>query len=201
MENNLPEQTNNNELAQKKEASTDVRIQMQNFTKILNTAPSDGIDNTSDGKAYTINISHVEMTLDELFFGAWSTENFKWSVIQNEIVGSLDLIVIHPSSGMTIKRTGAASIQIMVDAMPEEYKDKPSDTKEQRSAKRKLRNEWALNVSNKKSSALDMGFPKLKAECFKNAAQSLGKLFGRDLNRGAKSDIFKPLIKTKETVN
>jgi hypothetical protein len=45
------------------------------------------------------------------------------------------------------------------------------------------RNQWALNPSNKKPNALDMAFPKLKSECLKNAAQSLGKIFGRDLNR------------------
>ena len=45
------------------------------------------------------------------------------------------------------------------------------------------RNQWALNPSNKKANALDMAFPKLKSECLKNAAQSLGKIFGRDLNR------------------
>ena len=45
------------------------------------------------------------------------------------------------------------------------------------------RNKWALNPENKKPNALDMAFPKLKAECLKNAAQSLGKIFGRDMNR------------------
>ena len=43
-----------------------------------------------------------------------------------------------------------------------------------------------------------MGFPKLKAECLKNAAQSLGKIFGRDLNRKQK-DTFNPLLKKDET--
>jgi hypothetical protein len=38
---------------------------------------------------------------------------------------------------------------------------------------------------------LDLAFPKLKAECVKNAALSLGKLFGRDLNRKNK-DEYKP---------
>lgn len=42
-----------------------------------------------------------------------------------------------------------------------------------------------------------MGFPKLKAECLKNAAQSLGKIFGRDLNRKQK-DTFNPLLKKEE---
>lgn len=184
MDNSELAQTNNNEVAH----PIDPRILTQNFiNKINKKDPIDGIDKTPDGKAVTLVISHVEMTLDEYFFGLWSTENFKWSVIQNEVVGSLDLVVCHPVNGMMIRRTGAASIIIQVDKVPDEIK-----------TNQKLKNEWALNVSNKKSNALDMGFPKLKAECLKNAAQSLGKIFGRDLNRKIKDD-FKPLIKTENT--
>lgn len=186
MKNTDLAQTNNNEVAQ----TVDSRILTQNFIQRLNKAnPTSGVDSTADGKAKTLFISHVEMTLDEYFFGLWSTENYKWSVIQNEVVGSLDLVVCHPVNGMMIRRIGAASIIIQVDKVPEGLKGKE-------------RNEWALNASNKKSNALDMGFPKLKAECLKNAAQSLGKIFGRDLNRDKKvgqSDTFNPLIKTENT--
>jgi hypothetical protein len=52
------------------------------------------------------------------------------------------------------------------------------------------RNRWALNADNKKPNALDLAFPKLKTECIKNAALSLGKLFGRDLNR-KNADVYK----------
>jgi hypothetical protein len=53
------------------------------------------------------------------------------------------------------------------------------------------RNRWALNPDNKKANAMDLAFGKLKAECLKNAALSLGKVFGRDLNRKNK-DTYKP---------
>ena len=178
-------QTKKNEVVQKQTADELLRI--QKFASSLNHSdPISGVEPTPDNKAKTLTISHVEMTLDEYFFGLWSTENFKWSVIQNEVVGSLDLIVVHPMNGMFIRRTGAASIIIQVDKVPEEIKGNS-----------KLRNEWALNASNKKQNALDMGFPKLKAECLKNAAQSLGKIFGRDLNRKQK-DTFNPLLKKEE---
>jgi hypothetical protein len=39
-----------------------------------------------------------------------------------------------------------------------------------------------------------MGFPNLKSECIKNACKSLGKIFGRDLNR-KDSDDFNGIIK------
>lgn len=154
---------------------------LQKFQKRLNAEPPiESIEQTPDRKASTVVISHIEMTLDELFFGQWSTTSFTWDAIANEVQGSLELHVIHPVSGETITRTGAASVVIMVDKVPDSIKDNPQ-----------ARNEWALSASNKKANALDMAFPKLKAECLKNAAQSLGKIFGRDLNRKNK-DQYKP---------
>ena len=178
-------QTKKNEVVQKQSANELLKI--QKFVSSLNNSdPISGVENTPDNKAKTLTISHVEMTLDEYFFGLWSTENFKWSVIQNEVVGSLDLIVVHTMNGMFIRRTGAASIIIQVDKVPDEIKNNS-----------KARNIHALSPENKKPNALDMGFPKLKAECLKNAAQSLGKIFGRDLNRKQK-DTFNPLLKKEE---
>jgi len=154
---------------------------LQRFLQRLNSEPArEGVSPTPDGKGLTLVISHVEMTLDELFFGQWSTRNFQWSAIANEVQGSLELVIMHPVTGREIVRTGAGSIVIMVDKVPDEVKMNPQ-----------LRNQWALNPSNKKANALDMAFPKLKAECLKNAALSLGKIFGRDLNRTI-VDMYKP---------
>ncbi|MES1224826.1 MAG: hypothetical protein ABUT20_55560, partial [Bacteroidota bacterium] len=71
------------------------------------------------------------------------------------------------------------------DSLSADEKDKMS---------KQERNLYALDSSNKKPNALDLAFPKLKAECIKNAAQSLGKIFGRDINR-KKRDVFKPALK------
>ncbi|MCF3107279.1 hypothetical protein LL912_00670 [Niabella sp. CC-SYL272] len=171
MENQIV-QNSKNEVA----SIDEFRQRLQNFANVLNLSdPKEGVAKTPDGKAKTLPISFVEMQLDEMFTGLWSTENFKWSVIANEVVGSIDLILIHPVTGREYKRTGAAAIQIMVNkgANP-------------------------LDINAKKGNALDMGFPKLKAECVKNAAISLGKIFGRDLNRTA-ADNFNPFY--KQTVN
>lgn len=159
------------------------RINCENFLTRLNAEPTpESIGKTPDGKAKTIAISHTEMTLDEFFFGLWDTEHFRWERIANEIVGAIDLVVVHPVTGRVIRRTGAASIQIMTDAVPDELKND-----------RKAKNRWQLDMENKKSNSLDMGFPKLKSECLKNAAQSFGKRFGRDLNREIK-DNYSPLV-------
>lgn len=175
-----------NALSLTDQATAAERLRLQGFLdKINKLPPLDSIDETPDGKAYTILISHIEMTLDEYFFGMWETYDFKWAVIANEVVGSIILEVTHPVNGAKLRRTGAAAIQIMVDKAPDDV------------AKDRIeKNRWANNPDNKKPSALDMGFPKLKAECLKNAAQSFGKLFGRDLNR-KKADNFKPLQKEK----
>ena len=152
---------------------------LQKFQQMLNAEPdAAGVESTPDKKAQTLVISHVETTLDELFFGHWRTENFKWSTIANEVQASLELVVIHPISGSELRRVGAASVIIMVDKVPDNLFG--SD-----------RNRWALNPDNKKANAMDLAFGKLKAECLKNAALSLGKVFGRDLNRKNK-DTYKP---------
>lgn len=176
-------------------ANEEIRLKLQGFLSKLNSAPApESIDKTADGKANTILISHIETTLDEYFFGLWCTENMRIQIVGNEIVGMMDLKVLHPTAGIWITRQGAASITIMVDAVPESLKWAQGDSKEVADLKAKQRNAWALDMENKKSNALDMGFPKLKAELLKNAANSLGKMFGRDLNR-KKQDVYQPLIK------
>lgn len=150
---------------------SDKKLELQNFLQRLNREPNpEELDKTPDGKAKTLPISFIEMTLDEIFLGLWSTENFSSKVTINEVCGELELVVVHPVTGDIIRRTGAAAIIIMTDKVPENLTGQ-------------ARNEWSVSIANKKYNALDLGYPKLKAECVKNAAQSLGKIFGRDLNR------------------
>lgn len=160
-----------------------IRLQLQEFVRRLNQDPDPKeLDKTPDGKANSLPISFVEMTLDELFLGMWGTQNFTSKVIANEVVGELELVCIHPITGVEIRRVGSAAIQIMVDKAPQNIEGQE-------------RNRWALNPDNKKPNALDLSYPKLKAECVKNAAQSLGKLLGRDINR-KKQDKFKEAYKS-----
>ena len=163
-----------------------VRLLLQDFQTKLNKEPDPReFEKTPDNRASYLPISFVEMTLDELYLGLWSTENFKWSAIANEVQGSLDLVVVHPITRTLIRRAGAGSIIIMVDSLSDEDKSRMS---------KQDRNLFALNPENKKPNAMDLAFPKLKSECIKNAAQSLGKIFGRDINRTHK-DVFKPPLK------
>ena len=151
----------------------EMRVKLENFLGALSRQPSDkDIDKTPDGKAFTLPIDFVETTLDELFFGMWQTHSFTYNREFNELIGSLVLEVKHPITGDWIKRMGAGGIIIMQDS---------GATLDQ------------FN-STKKKNALDLSFPKLKAECLKNAAQSLGNIFGRNLNR-KKKDNYQPIVK------
>lgn len=135
-------------------------VKVQKFTRILNRDVEDDKVKTRDEYSY-LPISFLEMTLDELFFGQWETRDFQYQQVINEMVGSITLRVLHPVTGKYICRTGAGSVAIMQD----------------RGTK------LSEFSTKKKPRALETGFPKLKAECFKNACLSLGKYFGRDLNR------------------
>lgn len=118
----------------------------QNFLNRLNSEPNpESIDTTADGKAYTILISHVEMLLDEFFFGLWETDSFTFKEVNGRMYGSINLTVTFPFVYQKINRAGAHDLPIIKGE--------------------------------------DFMLPILKAECTKNAAKSLGKVFGRDLNR------------------
>ncbi len=130
-------------------------------------------------------ISYMQSMLDTLFFGLWKETNFRWQIVSNEITGAIDLSVYHPYLKDWLTRTGGAAIKIMTDAIPEKMKEKMSKPEI---------NAWALDLQNKKPGALSNGgFASLKADCFKNACLTLGKLFGRDVNRKLTEDIT-PLI-------
>lgn len=164
------------------EQETELRMKLQNFCTLLSKIPDHKeLQKTPDGKAFYLPIDFVETSLDELFYGLWETKNFEWKPIANEITASITLRVFHPTAKVWIERIGAASISVMVDKAPDNLTGQE-------------KNRWALDIGNKKPNALDMGLPKLKADCLKNAAVSLGNIFGRNINRKF-NDTYKPLTK------
>lgn len=164
------------------ETEDEFRTKLQNFCSKLSSMPnSNELAPTPDKKAWYLPIDFVETTMDELFFGLWETKDFEWKPIANEITASITLRVFHPTAKIWIERVGVASIAIMVDRAPDNISGQE-------------KNRWALDVNNKKPNALDMGLPKLKADCLKNAALSLGNIFGRNVNRNLK-DNYKPNTK------
>jgi hypothetical protein len=155
------------------EQNEKLRIQLQEFTKQLNREPDPKeFDKTPDNKASFLPVSFIEMTLDEIFLGQWEVSDIQYSQIFNEVVGTGILTVWHPITGRPLKRAGFGAVVIT--------QDKDASIAD-------------FNMTKKKN-ALDLTFPKLKAEITKNAAQTLGKIFGRDINRKQK-DVFKPALK------
>jgi len=140
---------------------------LQNFQKALHKQPpkDEIMVNTHAGNSNYIPISFVEMKLDEMFFGLWQTKNFTTKIVANEIIGEIELHYFHPVARMWLCRIGAAGTMI------------------QYVSKAKGGSGDITNVRDKIPNTLVKDYPHLKAECIKNAARTLGKWFGRDLNR------------------
>ena len=147
------------------------------FTKTVLAVPPDEkeiLTNKAAKNAKFLPVSNIENTLDEVFFGLWETVDFHYQVVANEIIGSIVLRVFHPIACRWISRTGAAAVQIQMIS-----KERGGDGD-------------ISNVRNKIVNTLVKDFPHLKSECLKNAAKSVGKIFGRDLNREAVDD-YQPI--------
>lgn len=125
-------------------------------------------------------ISFLEMTMDEIFFGLWQTKNFKTTGIANEIVGELELSYFHPVAKTWLTRVGCAGVQIQYEA--------PKDAD---GNKKKVD---ITDIRGKIVNTLTKDYPHLKAQCFRNACLSIGKAFGRDLNREFE-DQYSPVMK------
>jgi hypothetical protein len=157
------------------------------FSTILNVSPEAGhvcenkMVNLGDREnpkfAKYVPISIIQRKLDAVF-PTWSTKDFRTEVIVNEITGSLTLEVQHPVSGERITRIGAAAVPIMQD------KGAKID-----------------DISAKKKTALKLNYPALLSLCLSNAASTLGKWFGRDLNRDIVSGQMKDLAATLSGVD
>lgn len=137
--------------------------ELTKFTNALKALPAqtDVRVNAQANDSKYIPIGSIEEKLDYYFFGLWNTTDFHYSVIVNEVVCHLQLEVLHPQTGFWIKRVGVAGTQIQLK--------KGSDV---------------TDVSAKIANTLGKDFPHAKAEAIKNAAKSLGNIFGRNLNRG-----------------
>lgn len=151
---------------------------IESFLKRLNSEPPKDSIKTMDKSSFNptayqyVPISHVQTTLDELFFGLWSTENFKPLVVANELIGQVDLRVFHPIAKVWITRTGFASVAIQQN-----------------------KGATVTQIEEKKKKALELDAPKLLTECIKNAAKHLGNIFGRNLNRKLNTvDTYRPIV-------
>lgn len=171
---------------------------LEQFTKLLNKPPDEKtLTDTFDKKAKTLAISHVETLLDEIYLRQWGTREISIMHIANEITVTLLLWVIDPLTQREITRAGFAAVTMQWDAVPDDLKWKQGEPLQNK----RDRNAWSMDLQNKKQESLKMAFPKAKAMAIKNAAQSLGKSFGRDINRkieDSPTDFYEDLINGTE---
>lgn len=136
---------------------------VEEYMMFLNNAPASDqvfINSQANNSKY-VPINYIERKLDEMFAGLWSVENFTFQVVVNEIIGQIELKVFHPIAQVWLTRTGVAAVII-----------------QQKSGSS------IDDVTTKIKNTLVKDAPHLKSECIKNAAKSLGVVFGRNLNRG-----------------
>lgn len=137
-------------------------VKLQNFNLQLNSEPPTElvkINKYANNTKY-LPISFLEMLLDQISLGIWEIKGFRYEVLTNELVGKLTLRYYHPLVGNFIERVGVAAVQIQTKSGSDPY-----------------------NIANKIPNTLVKQMGQLKAECFRNACKSIGKIFGRDLNR------------------
>lgn len=127
-------------------------------------------------------ISFVETKLDEYFFGLWQTEDFKHSIVANEIVGVITLKFYHPILKEWLSRIGTAAVPIQ-----QKSKDNGGSGD-------------ITNISDKIINTLVKDFPHLEAMCIVSAAKKIGKVFGRDLNRKLE-DNYNPIYTIEKTID
>ena len=146
-------------------------VKLQQFLRLLHRQPipSDTRQHPRYQGRY-LPVSFIEMKLDELYFGLWETTHFEYHITGGEISARIDLRVFHPIAKLWITRTGVAAVPVQVYGKPDLAK-----------------------IVKAFPVPMEKALPQLKAECIKNAARSLGKLFGRDLNREGEQ-AYKPIV-------
>lgn len=149
---------------------------LQELLYTLQEEPKPEEVKAQDGRLY-VPIGFIEAKLDRIFHGLWKTENVQTNVIGNEVCMTLELHVFFYPMNQWVIRTGAGA------AMIQQRGDYDPTTKKKIPAR-------PSDVDAKISNTLAKDYPHAKAEALKNAARSLGRCFGRDLNRDADKKVL-----------
>ena len=147
------------------------------FQNWLNKTPAKSEIKTNPyaGNSQYIPIGIIEQRLDEMYAGLWCIDECHLQVIANSVVCALTLKVFHPVAKIWINRSGIGAIPIQLN-----------------------KGESEMSFSTIKSDAIRKNAPAAKSQAIRNAAQSLGSVFGRNLNRDDVGD-FTPLTDQAET--
>lgn len=148
------------------------KLGLETWTRKFNEAPDPKVvkkNRFANDQPY-LPISYIENELDRLFFGMWSTDDFQWKLVGNEMGGQITLKLKHPFTGEIFTRIGTAGVQVRINK----------------------------NTNEKIANALSMDLPHLEAQCVKSAAKKLGNRFGRNIGRKQEDvDKFETLLQKK----
>lgn len=136
--------------------------QVESFQFLLNKDPetrSIKKAHEAKGGGNYLPIGHIENTLDEVYGGLWQS-HAKVEVMMNSIVATVTLRVFHPVAKVWLSRAGVGAIRMQLNA-----------------------GSPAMDASNMKGDAFEKGCGIAKSVAIRNAAASLGVVFGRNLNR------------------
>jgi len=125
---------------------------------ILSTHPPEVRVNKNANNSLYVPISVTEELLDFLFPGCWSFEFRKTELIANEVCTDGELVITAPGYNRRLWGCGAAMMLMQKDSA-------------------------ITDLDKKIKNTLVKDYPHAKAEALRNAAKSLGPIFGRALNR------------------
>lgn len=148
-----------------KSADMALNYALDQFLKKLNKKPQNVARNQQQGNYEYLPISYVVNLLNQFFMGRWQVKNFQYQEMYKQLCGTLELWIFNPITKEWIVRTGTAATQIRC----------------------------SKNSGEPIKNGLSMDLPRLQADCIKNAAKSIGKVFGGDLNRKVE-DHYKTML-------
>lgn len=144
-----------------------IRKRLEDFTKAIHKDPQNIKANKYSGGAQYVPIEELEMLMDEIFLGHWKTRTIGAArVVGDSIAYDLEVDFLHPVSGIWLTRSGSGAVPLELKAG-------------QNGAIHRL------DFEKINAKAIQKNAPAAKAMAFRNAVQSIGRIFGRDLNRDA----------------
>lgn len=130
----------------------------------------DATGNTVSAKY--LSIGRIEYLLSRIY-GKWWVEVKNVQVIANSVAVTVRLHVKNPLTGEIEFQDGVGATAIQTDS-----------------------GKGAMDWNYAKSAGVQMALPSARSYAIKNAAGSLGKIFGKDINRAIEID-YTPLLKEK----
>ena len=150
------------ELITKKDADS-IQDQRKAFAKWMTIAHQEpekvAVNKFANNTKY-VPISYVEMKLDEMFIDGWNREIKSHDQVLNSVVVVVRISAFNPSNGRDFFRDGIGSKALQLK-----------------------RGSSAMDIASLQPNACELAYPAATTQAVKNAAQSIGKVFGRDVAR------------------